>query len=64
MSTPTVVKCPISTLGLLSGTSQKYDEVMKEHFEDGKCITCMDLDRDAIPWSELFSKGRQAEWKN
>jgi hypothetical protein len=54
---PTDAVCVVSALDLLLNDMKK---AKAEHFnEDNVCITCMDTGRDAIPWTELFTKGRQ-----
>ena len=39
--------------------SSDYEETLKNHFKNRICVTCMDTGRDAMPWSELFTIGRQ-----
>ncbi len=55
---PQIVQCPVATLNLLQQDAENYAAVRKEHFEDNRCITCMDMNRDALPWSELFKEKR------
>jgi hypothetical protein len=53
---PDIAQCCVATLNLLG---KDHDKTMREHFRDGKCVTCADTGRDAIPWAELFMKGRE-----
>lgn len=53
---PDIVQCCVATLNLLE---RDHDKTVREHFHNGLCVTCGDTGRDAIPWSELFKKGRE-----
>ncbi len=53
---PDNARCCVETLRLLA---EDYERALEEHFEDRFCITCADTGRDAIPWTELFTQGRQ-----
>ena len=61
MMGPSNAGCIVVVLDLLKRKDR--GEVMAQHFDSSgsMCITCMNTGYDAIPWTELFKKGRDHE---